>query len=158
MTLKILDTEMLIGFFKDLDEPLIFSKLAKLGYKLKVPVRVYSELKGISFKKCQECIKNKEMSIFNGISEKEIIKMKNRHPKLGNGELEVIAWGLYCKRNNIKYYCILNDKEAKNVAKECNISFSDTKSLLYLLVAKKELTKEKVSSIIQKSKKTRYII
>lgn len=157
MTMKILDSEFLIGFVKDLKEITVIEMILDAGYDIKIPSRVYGELKGIAFKTCKGYIDCGKMVITDG-SEQEIIQLKNRYPQLGNGELEVIALGIKLKGENGKYCCILNDKHARRAAKDCGLCHYTTKDLLFHLMDKGVMDKEKVSEIIKKSQNTGYII
>lgn len=158
MTIKLLDTEFLIGFFKDLQEPSIFEILANC-YSIAIPSRVYGELiDTISFNSCKKLIEEGKMEILKGINEEDFIQLKNHYPELGNGELELMIWHNYLKEKGEKCHCILNDNIAREKAKEIGINNSTTKELLYHLRDKKMIEDEKIDSIILKSKKTRYLI
>ena len=80
-----------------------------------------------------------------------------KYPFLGDGELSIIQWGLNLD-GNTKYCCILDDLNARNVAKTLKLSFSGSIGLIIKLKNKNNYSLKKIDEIINDIDKSTFRI
>ncbi len=149
--MKILDSSPVIAFYSELNNPDLLHKFVELGYELRIPKAVFSELEnGRTSEKLKSSIAKGKIKILDDFSSEEALHFKNRHPYLGKGEIEVILWWLKLKSDANKHYCILDDKKARKVAGKYQVVFTGTIGLIELLHKKQAITQSERTEFINK--------
>lgn len=121
---------MFIAFHKELNKPDLLYKYHEFQYDIYIPIGVYNELKRPTFDTVKKYVDKKIIKLLDPIPRNEIKKLKDRHPNLKNGELEVILWGINFSTSGKKCYCVLDDDQARKVATKKEILFTGTKGLI----------------------------
>lgn len=130
---KIFDTSSLIMLISEINKSKVFKILIDLGYKPELPISVYGEIKQ-QFEEVRRLLDDGNIAVLNQIHTEKFIKLKNRYPQLGNGELEVLSYGLYYQEiGDENYYCILDDGLSRRIAEKIGIKFTGTFGLLNYL-------------------------
>ncbi len=149
--MKILDSSPVIAFYSELNNPDLLHKFIELGYELRIPKGVFSELEtGRTAEKLKSSIAEGKIKLLEDFSSEEALRFKNRHPYLGKGEIEVILWWLKLKSDANKHYCILDDKKARKVAGKYQVVCTGTIGLIDLLQKKQAITKDERTEYINK--------
>lgn len=156
--IKIPDSTVLIAFYQDMAAPEVLYRISITGYKVKIPLSVYGEIKGGKFQKLKGDIDQARVQLFENVDRSEFLKIKNRYPNLGNGEIEVIVWGLNCKTRKEKYYCVLDDKLARKVAKNNGVVFTGTLGLIDYLEERRVISPEEKNDLMAKLNKSKFWI
>ena len=127
---KILDTSSIIMLIKEIEAPEIFEIISELGYKIEVLISVYGEIKG-QFGIVKKLVDLDMITILDKVHIENFIELKNKYPKLGNGELEVLTYGnFYENKGDIGYHCIFDDGLPRKVAVELGINCTGSVGLL----------------------------
>jgi len=125
----ILDSSVLIAFFAALNNPELLLSLIKCGYEICIPNGVLLELKkGKTFQLLSPFFSN-----FTPLSEVDTTSLKFRFVSLGQGELEVLFWGLEFEKRKESYVCVLDDKRARSAAKKLRLRYTGTIGILNTL-------------------------
>lgn len=135
---------------KEIEKPEVFEILSKLGYKLEVPLSVYGEIKG-QFSIVKKLVDSGTINILNQVHIEKFLELKNRYPRLGNGELEVLAYGIHYKENlSTGYHCIFDDGLPRNVAKEIGLKCTGSVGLLNYLYKSGHFTDNEIKCLNKK--------
>lgn len=149
--MKILDSSPIIAFYSELNNPDLLYMFITLGYELRMPKGVFSELEiGRTAEKLKSSIREGKIKILDDLAEGDILFFKNRYPYLGIGEIEVILWWLKLKSDSNKHYCIIDDKKARKVAGKYQVVFTGTIGLIDLLLKKQVITQNERTEFIKK--------
>ncbi len=150
--MKILDTSVIVAFYKELDDPSILHNFNKLGYQLYIPNCVFQEaLKGEScFSKIKYYVANGTIKVLDDIPKDDIDKFRRKHPYLGLGEIEVMLCYIKYKLDKIKCYCILDDKRARKTAEKYGIVFTGTIGLINILHEKGAISDKEKDELLKK--------
>lgn len=150
--MKILDTSVIVAFYKELDEPTMLHNFNKLGYELYIPNCVFHELlKGESCSsKIEYYVTNGTIKVLDDMPKDEIDKFRRKHPYLGLGEIEVMLCYIKYKLNKIKCYCILDDKRARKTAEKYGIVFTGTIGLINMLFEKEVISNKEKDKLLKK--------
>ncbi|WP_148212141.1 hypothetical protein [Ferroglobus placidus] len=125
-----MDTSVLIAFYSELARPELLLSLHDHGFRLYVPKAVYEEfMDDVNFKHLETHVKNGYYTILGNIPENDVYRLKLKFPSLGDGEIEVIWWGL--KFENC--FCVLDDKKANKSAKSMGLKVTGTIGILRIL-------------------------
>lgn len=132
-TLKILDSTFIIAVLGDLKRPELIECILKLNHDLAISNSVYCEvLQGPYARLCTKLIGEKKFKVENVNKRSELIDLQKTHPYLGLGEIDTIL--TYEKlAGHDRAFCILDDKQARRVAKSRNVSFTGTLGILCLM-------------------------
>lgn len=141
----IIDASCIIAFYSknELNNPNLLNKLSEKGYELIIPQKVYDEIKKgnkPTIKMLEQAIKNGIIQVDQDSSTEEIIKYKNRYPRLDDGEIQVLLLGYVCKNNNEKYRCVIDEGPGRKVANELSLCLTGTKGIIVLLEQLKIIT------------------
>lgn len=153
---KILDTSAIIAFYNELKIPEILYELNDIDYNITIPISVYNELKRPTFDAVKTGVDLGKITLLDPIQTNEIKSLKDRYPYLKNGELEVILWGTRLNLRQIKYFCILDDKHARDVATKNNIVYTGTKGLIKYLAKKGIVTTGQADTLITQLQQTNF--
>lgn len=124
--------------------------LSDLGYRPELPLSVYGEIKQ-QFREVMKLIEDGDITVLDEVYAEIFLKLKNRYPQLGNGELDVLAHGLHNEKNDDgEYYCIIDDGLSRKVAKEVGIKFTGTVGLLNFMCKKNCFSKDEIDDINKK--------
>lgn len=136
--MKILDTSAIICTFTEINEPEIVLKWKDRGHALTIPNVVYKELcaNANTISKVKPYTEDGRISITTTTNEEDIKKFKVRHLNLGNGEISVILTSISLNKKGKKYYAVIDDKQARKVAKQYNVNLTGTFGLLMALKSK----------------------
>lgn len=130
--MKILDTSSVICTFTEINEPEILLMWKHRGHELTIPNVVYNELcaNKNTILKVRPYTEDGRISITTTISDDDIKKFKIRHITLGNGEISVILYSIRLNKIGKKYYAVIDDKQARKIAKQYNVNLTGTFGLL----------------------------
>lgn len=149
----ILDATVLIAFYTELQRSDLLKSLAFRGFELLIPNAVYDELiPDKNFEQLKKDIYANLFSVLSPVPSDEIRRLRFRFPWLHDGELEVIWWGQQFDKD--EYYCILDDKKARESARKLGLKVKGTVGLLRLLndigVISKEERKELCLELVKR--------
>jgi len=132
--MKVLDSSPLIAFLGQLNNPKLLSEFVQLGYTLIVPQSVYDEVKGEPERKnMEDMLADGLLRRLDRFSEEELADFRNRYPRLGRGESELILWGVRFNEQKKKCCCIIDDAVARRTAEELGLKCKGTIGLLIKL-------------------------
>ncbi|MBN1157710.1 hypothetical protein JXA85_08890 [Candidatus Woesearchaeota archaeon] len=142
--MKIVDSSCLICLFSEINRPFILLRWRKRGYRIVLTQEVHDELQvnKDTKKKVDPYVNKKEIVIESIIKEDELQVFRKRHPTLGIGESSVILTGIKLNKTGKRYYAILDDSNARKIAKKYGITFTGTYGLLKTLVEKGEIEQD----------------
>ncbi|MBU0569469.1 hypothetical protein KKB40_01660 [Patescibacteria group bacterium] len=152
--MKLLDTSSLICLFTEVQ----FSQGILLwldhGYKIFLPTEAYEELseKYPTKKKVEEELKKKLIQKLARLDQKEMDEIKKRHISLGRGELAVIIHGISQKEKGEKYWVVLDDKKARQVASKYKLNLTGSYGLVKALYNRKAIDQNKFTEIVKRMK------
>ncbi|MHA1354051.1 MAG: hypothetical protein ACTSR1_02605 [Candidatus Heimdallarchaeota archaeon] len=149
----ITDATLLIAIFdeRELGEPAILEKILSMGYELLIPSAVGKEVRryqehGLEIDQFESSIPFK----------KEWFPQQTSNYQLGEGEIEVIAYGLYMKNINEEYLCLLDDKKARTIASNLGLKIIGTLGIIDKLFLEGLLTKEESQLCLKKLEKSKF--
>lgn len=136
--MKLVDSSCIICLFKEINKPFILMDWCKRNHEIVLTTQVYTELqKNIETKnKIKPEIDKGNIQIKNTTEPDKIDVLSNRYPFLGRGEISIIQTAIELNKQNIKYYAVLDDNNARKVAKKFNVNLTGTYGLLKLLKEK----------------------
>ncbi len=148
--MKIFDASQLIAIFNQFQYPQTFDVILQLGHELAIPRFVWDELKDDRTRtNAQRLIDEGKLTKLEKNSAQEIEKFQLDAHELKKGEVDVIL--TYKKlggyKNNV--YCILDDKDAQQVASRLGIRCIDLQGLLKMLGNKGVKYPKKIDEIIE---------
>ena len=129
----VLDTSVIIAFFRELDDGEFLCALAKKGFEIYVTDGVMTEVK-----KEPEVSRLRE-AIFEGwinsksIEKQKFDKFKDVYPMLDYAEVEVLICCLTFKFCNEEYCCVLDEGAGRKIADSLNLVKTGTLGLLRIL-------------------------
>ncbi len=138
--MKLMDTSSLILFLEYIPEYEFLITFSETGEIMIITTQVEDEY---NIKRDSSKF-NENYNLETLINEGMIIKkdceihnlFKNRYFKLGKGEKSIMSLALKYKEQSIDCYCVLDDKNARNVAFELNLNVKGSLGLLLLLKEK----------------------
>jgi len=129
--MKVFDSSPIIAILGNIANPELLICFVSLGYSLYAPKKVIEEVtKEPSKQNLQKLLKSENISELEAISDEETKKFRDRYPRLGKGESELILWGLRWKKENKKFCCIIDDSMAKKTAERFGLRCNGTIGLL----------------------------
>ena len=149
----ITDATLLIAIYdeRELGEPEILEKILSMGYDLIIPAAVGKEVRryqehGLDISQFESTIPFK----------KEWFPLQTSNYQLGEGEIEVIAYGLYLKNINEEYLCLLDDKKPRTIATNLGLKIIGTLGIMDKLFLAELLTREEYIQCLKKLKKSKF--
>lgn len=137
--MKLMDTSSLILFIDFIPEYKFIIKLSESGEVMIITPEVEIEY-------CEkiEYRIDSYYNLNNLLTSQIIIKerckindiFKKRYFNLGSGEKSIMSLALEYKKQNKEYYCVLDDKNARNVAKNLGLNVKGSIGLILLLKEK----------------------
>jgi predicted nucleic acid-binding protein len=157
--LKIFDSSSIILFFKEANKPLFLYRWILSGYSLKIPQEVFNEIQHealtiSSFQKQN----SGQISIIEPFPLENKERLQNLYPNLGPGEIETIALGIKYQTEKKRYYCILDDSNARKAAKFEKIIFTGSIGLLIRMYQKNLMSKDELKEMYLLIKNSKFRI
>ncbi len=155
MMILILDASPIIAFYSEneLNEPELLHTLTEHNYQLVIPQAVFGEIergqKPTRFK-LLEAIKENKIALNTDISEEETKKFRNRHPRLHDGEVQVLLLGLKMDSESKSYWCLIDEGSARKIAMQNNLKLKGSKGLIFLLNDLGIITHEKKENLLNR--------
>lgn|SRR3989338_1057250 len=136
--MKLTDSSCLICVFSEINRPFILLEWINRGYQIVITDQVNNELQNNqnTYKLVDPEIKKGNIKINKFITDDDISTFRTRYPVLGVGESSVILTALKLKKDNKRYYAILDDGNARKVAGKLGINLTGTYGLLKTLKEK----------------------
>jgi predicted nucleic acid-binding protein len=149
--MKILDASPIILFTEYIGKHNCLSLLSYDGNTLLLPESVYKEVLEKDFNLNMDHLISKDVLFkLSDMTSNDEDKLKDRFPSLGNGEINVLAWGKKLQEQKKHIMCVLDDMGAKKAAKNLNLSVIGSIGLIKLLKDKKIINMNEISSIVNK--------
>ena len=150
--LLIIDASVLIAFYSqnELDEPYLLHQLSYNGCTLIIPVAVFEEIKNgkkPTIDMLSKAVDSGIISINKEITNEETITFRKLHPRLDDGEIQVLLLGLKYKALGTSYYCSIDEDPGRHVADRIGVATKGTKGLITLLNEKQIIDKQKMESL-----------
>lgn len=153
--MRILDSSVIILYLNDIDGRQYFTLLSQNNCPLHVPTSVYDEiLDNDQISKLDSLISQNVISKMASNDPKSEKALKTRFPNLGNGEINVLHWGLKLKDSDVQYYCVIDEKIGRRAAQKLQLPLTGSIGLLKILKDKKLLSNEQLKSIVADIKKS----
>lgn len=138
--MKLMDTSSIILFLEFVSEYEFLIKFSKTGEVMIITAQVEEEYN----RKKDSSIHNPNYNLNKLIENKIIIKekceineiFKRRYFKLGIGEKSIMSLAFKYQEQGHEYYCILDDKYARDVAQKLELNVKGSIGLLLLLKEK----------------------
>lgn len=132
--MKLFDSSTLIAILGEISEPQILHNLVSLGYKLYAPARVVLEVSDNPEKThLVNLIHINKIEQLPLVDDVEISIFRNRYPRLGVGEVELIIIAKKWSALNKKFCCIIDDAIARRTAEEYGLKCKGTIGILQKL-------------------------
>lgn len=157
--MKLMDTSSIILFLERIQEYEFLITFSQNGEIMIITPDVEREY----YKKAGDNI-NPDYNLGQLLQDKILLKdnceineiFKKRYFKLGIGEKSIMSLALEYKKQNKEYYCVLDDKDARKIAKRLKLNL--TGSIGLLLQLKEKGLIENPSELITKIKKSTFNI
>lgn len=157
--MKLMDTSSIIFFLDEIPEFEFIITFSQNGEIMIITSVVEEEY----YKKTISTINpnyNLNLLLSEGILLKEDCSInpmiKNRYFNLGDGEKSIMSLALKYEEQGSKYYCVIDDKQARNIAK--NLGLNVTGSIGLLLILKEKGLLENPNDVVNKIKKSTFNI
>lgn len=144
----VLDASLIISWCVELYEPTIFDKLLEAGFNPLIPERVEVEVESRN-PVTEHVIGNSEIVECEAERHDEL---SNRYFRLGSGELAVLTVGEELEKGDEDYFCVLDDRLARQAADELELEYTGTIGLLGILVKKELFEFQRADALIQEMK------
>lgn len=149
----VIDASSLIAFYSEyeLNEPDLIHELTKKNNSLIIPKAVFEEIKNgrkPTFSILTEAIRKETIELRDDISSEKTNSFKKRHPRLHDGEIQVLLLGLKLKASDVPYYCVIDEGPARTIAERNGVAVKGTKGLLILLNQMGIIDKNKMERLL----------
>jgi len=149
--MKVFDSSSLIAILGNLENPELLVYFITVGYSLYVPNKVIEEVSNSPERQnLQKMLDKKEITKLKPMLEEDIQKFRDRYPRLGKGESELILLAQEWERDNKKFCCIIDDAVARKTAEKMGLKCNGTIGLLYKLNGKGFIDKNKLNACFKK--------
>lgn len=126
--MKIFDTSSIVCIFREVQYPKILDACKDLGYRFSITSQVYEEIT-----KNPETLQHLEaygdVDIIRDGDAERYERLAKRYPWLHKGELSVLCAAVAKKRDNKRYYCVI-DERARNLRDKLQIRVTGTVGLI----------------------------
>ena len=151
--LLILDASPLIAFYSsiELDDPRLLHSLATNNHQLMIPQAVFDEIRRghkDTLNILLKAIADAKVTIDTEVSFEETERFVRRHPKLHEGEAQVLLLGLKKSASGQKYYCIIDETPGRQIAQENKLSLKGTRGLIAYLRGNGIIDGERMASLL----------
>ena len=158
--MKLMDTSSIILFLDRIPEYEFLVTFSQTGEIMIITPIVEDEY----YKKTVSSINNPNYNLNQLLNDEILLKedcsinpiIKTRYFKLGEGEKSIMSLALNYKEQNKEYYCVLDDNEARKVAKKLGLKVTGAIGLLLLL--KKRGLLENPNELVNKIRKSTFRI
>jgi predicted nucleic acid-binding protein len=148
--MKILDSSVIILFLNDIDGKEYFTLLSQNNCHLHIPTSVYNEiLDNGQIIELNSLISQNVITKMVSNDPKEELALKRRFPGLGDGEINVLCWGIKLKDLGTQYYCVIDEKLGRKAAQKLELPLTGSIGLIKILKDRKLLIKEQIINIIE---------
>lgn len=149
--MKMFDSSPLIAILGNLDKQELLVHFISLGYSLCAPKRVVEEVSNTPEKQnLQSMIKKNELTQLEPLSDEEIQTFRDRFPRLGKGESELILLAQKWLKENKKFCCIIDDSIARKTAEKFGLKCTGTIGLIQKLNGKGFIDKDNMAIYLGK--------
>lgn len=124
----LLDASSLIAFAEEAGRPELIQELARRANGVEIPSTALDELADPDLRASIEEFQG--VSIFKAKFLKYYASLFDRYPMLGGGELGVIARGISMAEAGITCFCVLDDRDARTIARRRGLGLTGTIGLL----------------------------
>jgi predicted nucleic acid-binding protein len=153
--MKILDTSVIILFLNDIDGKQYFSLLSQNNHYLHIPVSVYDEILDSSqIRELDSLISQNIIAKMACNDPSDEKALKSRFPGLGNGEINVLCWGVKLKESGTRFYCVIDEKLARSAAGKLDLPITGSIGLIKILKDNKLLNNEQLKTIAEDIRKS----
>ncbi|OPY26818.1 MAG: hypothetical protein A4E28_02291 [Methanocella sp. PtaU1.Bin125] len=153
--MKILDTSVVILFLHDIDGKGYFTLLSQNNHHLHIPVSVYDEVLDSSQIHELDTLISRNVIIKLACNDPAEEKaLRTRFPGLGNGEINVLCWGLKLKRSGARFFCVIDEKLGRSAATKLDLPVTGSIGLIKILKDDKLLNKEQLTRIVEDIRKS----
>jgi len=146
----VIDASVLISWCDELSDRVIFEKLMDSGYSIVVPERVEEEVSGES-ELYQDILSSCEVV---QCDEEVYQKLNSRYVRLGSGELAVLTIGKGLEKQGEGYFCLLDDRRARDICRKIDLELKGTIGTLGLLVREGQIKLSEADSILSQMKES----
>ena len=136
--MKILDSSTIIAITNEIKCPELIEKIGLLGHVLAIPSYIvkYELIDKNTSKITEMYVQSGKIQILKNNPVKEILKFQKKFPRLGMGECySMLAYQKFRDAGE-RVYCILDDNDARKIAKELGIKFTGLIGLLLMMKQK----------------------
>jgi len=148
-----LDTSVVILFSDYINHVSCIDHLHSMGNNLNISKIVHDEYYDettlwLNSNILRQYIDDEKINIIERDLTDTIGKLKRRYPNLHEGELSVIVLGLLCKKYETSYICVIDEKDARKVAKRLNLNLTGSIGLIKLIKDENSWSKSYLESVI----------
>ncbi|HOW29598.1 MAG TPA: hypothetical protein PK685_02905 [archaeon] len=155
--MKLVDSSCLICLFGEINKPFVLLDWKRNGHRIVITDQVNDEIIcGDCYNKIVSEIKNGNIEVEHLISSQEVDKLRYRYLRLGKGECSIILAALKYNQKKEKYYAILDDKDARKIAKEMGVNLTGTVGLLLKLKEKNCISEETYTDCVTQMKNSKF--
>lgn len=148
MSKLIFDASQAISWAEELEDTVIFDKLVEAGFEPILPERVAEEVE--SDNEVAEHILSQSET--RRCSDEIFDKISDRHFRLGDGELAVLAIGEELENNGDDYFCVLDDGLARDACEHRELEYTGTIGLVAMLVDEDLIDLDEGNRLIEEMK------
>ena len=149
--MKIFDSGPLIAILGNLANPEILEFFIALGHTLYVPDKVLEEVSNnIEKQNLQNMIEKKQVTKLKPFLDLDIQKFRDRYPRLGKGESELILISQEWRKENKIFCCIIDDAVARKTAERFGLKCKGTIGLLHKLNGRGFIDENKLNYYLKK--------
>lgn len=144
----VLDASLIISWCVEFHDPVIFDKLLEAGYEPLIPEQVADEVETEN-PITEHVFRNSELVECKAERHNEL---SNRFFRLGSGEIAVLTEGEALGKSSQDYFCVLDDRLARQAAKKLELEYTGTIGLMAILVRNDFIEFERADELIQEMK------
>jgi len=161
--MKFLDTSVIILFTDYIPQVCCIDHLHEISNDLKISKNVHNEYYQettlwIDENILKKYIDNGKISIVKKDLTNDIKKLNLRYPNLHEGELSIIALGIICKNLTKEYFCVIDDKNARKIAKNLELELTGSVGLIKLIKNEKNWSSGYLDDVIENIKESPFFV
>lgn len=141
----ILDASIIISWGVELNDSVIYDKLREAEFEHLIPKNVADEV--VSKNSVTEHIFNHSEIV--KCERNRFEELSSRYFRLGSGELAVLTIGVGLSKDGDEYFCVLDDKLAREAADKLELEYIGAIGLLGILVEQKLIDFERAEELIR---------
>ncbi len=161
--MNFLDTSTVILFADYINHVSCIDHLHSMGNNLNISKIVHDEYYHettlwLNNNTLRQYIDDEKIKIIKRDLTNTLEQLKRRHPNLHEGELSVIALGLFCQKNSNDYICVIDEKDARKVAKKLELNLTGSIGLIKLIKERNNWSENYLESVITDIKNSPFFI